>query len=70
MNLVINGRDRAFAELDSHPQLPRLIDLLQLKQDRVAVELNGTIVSRARWEETLLQANDKLEIVQFVGGGK
>ncbi len=70
MNLLINGRARVFAELDSDPSLSHLLDLLQLKSDRVAVEHNGAIVARAAWKETLLQAEDKLEIVQFVGGGR
>ena len=70
MNLLINGRSHVFSELDSDPSLPHLLDLLQLKSDRVAVEHNGAIVVRAAWKETLLQAEDKLEIVQFVGGGR
>ncbi len=70
MKLLINGRDREFVELDQNPRLTHLIELLQLKSDRVAVEHNGVIVVRATWPETLLQAGDKLEMVQFVGGGK
>jgi hypothetical protein len=40
-----------------------------MKPDRVAVELNRDIVSRAQWPETALKEGDKLEVVQFVGGG-
>ena len=69
MRLLINGRDREFPELDPNPGLPRLLELLQLKSDRVAIELNGAIVARATWNETQLHTDDKLEIVQFVGGG-
>ena len=36
---------------------------------RVAVELNGAIVPRAAFEDTLLSAGDEVEIVAFVGGG-
>ncbi len=70
MKLLINGRDREFVELDQNPSLTHLIDLLHLKSDRVAVEHNGAIVARTAWPETLLHAEDKLEVVQFVGGGK
>jgi len=69
MKLHINGREREFAELDLDPRLPHLLELLQLKSDRVAVEHNGAIVARSAWDETSLCAEDKLEIVQFVGGG-
>ncbi|MHB1745199.1 MAG: sulfur carrier protein ThiS [Acidobacteriaceae bacterium] len=69
MNLTINGRDREFSELDSDPKLLRLLELLQLKPDRVAIERNGDIVPRASWAGVVLANGDKLEVVQFVGGG-
>jgi sulfur carrier protein len=40
-----------------------------LKGDRVAVELNGEIVPRAHWVETIVEEGDRLEVVHFVGGG-
>jgi sulfur carrier protein len=70
MKLTINGNDREFPELDSDSQLPRLIELLQLKADRVAVERNGEIVPRVQWVDTHVENGDKLEVVQFVGGGR
>jgi len=36
---------------------------------RVAVEKNGEIVPKARYETEPLTENDRLEIVSFVGGG-
>lgn len=69
MKLRINGQDREFAELDDVPALTRLIELLQLKADRIAIERNGELVSRSAWAEIDLTQGDKLEIVQFVGGG-
>lgn len=70
MNLYINGQNREFSELDAEPALVRLVDLLQMKADRIAIERNGDIVPRATWEQVSLQNGDKLEIVQFVGGGR
>jgi len=69
MKLTINGRERAFPELRSDCTLQHLVELLQLKADRVAVERNGDIVARATWTEVRLEDGDKLEVVQFVGGG-
>lgn len=37
--------------------------------ERVAVEINGGIVPKARYEATLLSPGDEVEIVAFVGGG-
>ena len=36
---------------------------------RIAVEKNGEIVPKSQYEVTVLQENDSLEIVSFVGGG-
>ena len=36
---------------------------------RGAVELNGAIVPKAKYAETVVKENDTLEVVSFVGGG-
>ncbi|MBQ8391565.1 MAG: sulfur carrier protein ThiS [Clostridia bacterium] len=36
---------------------------------RVAVELNGGIVPKAQYEDTIFKNGDSVEIVSFVGGG-
>jgi sulfur carrier protein len=69
MKLQINGEERDFANAALPFTLAALIESLGMKPDRVAVELNRDIVSRARWSETDLKEGDKLEVVQFVGGG-
>lgn len=46
-----------------------LVTKLELAQARLAIELNLDILPRTKWDETLLQQGDKLEIVHFVGGG-
>ena len=68
MKLFINGEERTFA--DSPSTLAALVDMLGMKSDRVAIELNRDIVSRDRWADTQLNEGDRLEIaVHFVGGG-
>jgi sulfur carrier protein len=69
MKLQINGEEREFANAVLPFTLAALIETLGMKPDRVAVELNRDIVSRAQWPETALKEGDKLEVVQFVGGG-
>ncbi len=68
--LHINGEPRTFPDpAPAHLTLAALIESLNMKPDRVAVELNREIVPRDRWSETLLKDGDRLEIVHFVGGG-
>ena len=68
MKLHINGDERAFPDTPSFT-LAALVEVLGMKSDRVAVELNREIVPRDRWAETELNEGDRLEIVHFVGGG-
>lgn len=69
LTLVLNGQQRIFASLSESANLEDLVNELGLKGDRVAVEHNGQIASRATWVNTALKTDDKLEIVHFVGGG-
>lgn len=36
---------------------------------RVAVELNGNIVPKAKYADTNIKDGDSIEVVSFVGGG-
>jgi sulfur carrier protein len=71
MKLHINGEERTFADPAPPAKftLGALVEALNMKSDRVAVELNREIVPRDCWPQTLLKDGDRLEIVHFVGGG-
>jgi sulfur carrier protein len=69
LSLQLNGQPRSFPELTAPTPLPELLEALGLKPDRIAIEINGEIAQRSAWLTTILQQNDKLEIVHFVGGG-
>jgi thiamine biosynthesis protein ThiS len=66
MTLQINGEPCKF---EAPLSLAALVEHLGMKPDRVAVELNRSIVPREQWAGTALQEGDRLEIVHFVGGG-
>ena len=66
MTLEINGERRSLPPLDN---LAELVSFLGIGPDRIAVEVNHRLIRRVRWSETRLTDQDKVEIVQFVGGG-
>ena len=66
MKLIINGEERSLENVSS---VSSLLQQLGLKADRIAIELNREIVARGAWDSTTLSDGDRLEIVQFVGGG-
>jgi sulfur carrier protein len=39
------------------------------RRDRIAIELNGSILPHEEYDKRMLSDLDQLEIVQFVGGG-
>jgi len=66
ISIVVNGENRA-----AKPGAT-VIDLLRdlgLDAGRVAIERNLEILPRPKWTETSVEAGDRYEIVQFVGGG-
>ena len=69
LKLIVNGHSREFADLSTPAPLAEVIAAMDLKGDRIAVEHNGEIAQRSRWMEVSVAAEDRLEIVHFVGGG-
>ena len=70
LTIVLNGRVRVLDGVAAGADLAAVIAALELKADRVAVELNGAIVRRTAWSESQVGEGDKLEVVHFVGGGR
>lgn len=66
VRIQVNGEAR---EVEENISLPKLVASLDLKAEQVAIELNQNVVRRAQWASTMLQTDDKVEIVHFVGGG-
>jgi sulfur carrier protein len=46
-----------------------LLDALDIKPDRVAVELNLEILDRREFSRRALHPGDRIEILSFIGGG-
>lgn len=70
LKVLVNGQPRSFEELSSPSPLNLVLELLALRSDRIAVELNGDIAPRTSWAELTVSDSDRLEIVHFVGGGR
>ena len=66
MNVVINGEAR---EILPGTTVGLLLEQLGITRGRVAVEVGLEIVPKPRYDEYTLQDGDRIEIVQFVGGG-
>lgn len=66
LNILVNGENR---ETPAGTTVLTLLDQLGLNAGRVAIEYNLQILPKTKWNETKVAPGDRLEIVQFVGGG-
>jgi sulfur carrier protein len=64
--IILNGEPY---RLDGHTPLTALIERLGMKPTRIAVELNHRVVPKAEYDRISIAPGDRLEIVNFVGGG-
>ena len=66
MRITLNGES---FELDHPLSVEELLQQLEIDSRRVAVEHNLTILKRHAYATTLVGDGDRVEIVNFVGGG-
>lgn len=66
MNVTVNGDEKQIAQGTT---ISGLLEILEVKPERLAVEVNRRIVRRTNWGSTALAEGDRIEIVNFVGGG-
>ena len=66
MNILLNGEPRKIA---AGTTLSELLVELEMSQQRIAVEINLNIIPRSQHGETVLEADDKVEVVRAIGGG-
>ena len=66
MTLIINGETKEFSD-DS--TLQNIITNLQIENKVMAAAVNMNIVKKDDWNSFVPKNDDKLELLQFVGGG-
>ncbi len=66
-NIIVNGEPLA---VDDGATVSDLLVEQKVKMpEMVSVELNGTILERPTFPETVLKDGDKVEFLYFMGGG-
>ncbi len=64
--IQINGKKVA---LKQNFSILEVLKKYKLNRKKVAIELNGKIIPQNKYGKKKLKNNDKIEIVQFIGGG-
>ena len=66
IKIKINGKIK---NVDKNSKLSNIIKNFKIPLKKVAIELNEEIVDKKKIDKISLKANDKIEIVHFIGGG-
>jgi thiamine biosynthesis protein ThiS len=66
MFIHLNGQKK---EVPEGLSVRTLLEHLCIKPERVAVEINEEIVRKAAYGEVPVREGDRVELVQFMGGG-
>ena len=66
MMIKLNGQEK---EVRAGTTVSDLLAELQIKPERVAVELNLSILERGDYPKTRLNDGDRVEVIGFIGGG-
>ena len=56
-------------KINTGTNLNELLNRLKIQKNKIAIELNGEIVEKNKYPNLILNKGDKVEIVQFIGGG-
>jgi len=67
VTVTVNG---AVSSLPRGTTIDRFLADLGVIADRVAVEVNLAVVERGAFATTTIEEGDRVEIVNFVGGGR
>jgi sulfur carrier protein len=66
MRITLNGQSR---DIPDRLTIEGLLRHLDVRPERVAVEVNEEIVRKARYAESPVNDGDRVEVVQYMGGG-
>ena len=56
-------------QINGQTNLNQLLNKLKIEKNKVAIEVNGEIVQKGKYQNLILSKDDKVEIVHFIGGG-
>lgn len=66
MNLIINGEN---LEFESGKNIDEILAILGVESKIFAVVVNANLVKKEDYKSTILRDGDKVEMLQFMGGG-
>lgn len=66
MNIILNGQKH---NIESNITLKEMLINLNIEQKNIIAEVNGEVVTKDEFSNKIINENDIIELVRFVGGG-
>ena len=66
MNVKINGETHTF---NDNITLENIINNLNITISSIVAEVNGQVITKEKFSNTIIKDNDVIELIKFVGGG-
>tara|TARA_B100001029_G_scaffold163437_1_gene153542 strand:+ start:367 stop:585 length:219 start_codon:yes stop_codon:yes gene_type:complete len=66
IKIKLNGKT---VEISKNCSLKNLVTIFKIPLNKVAIELNMEIIDKKKLNNIIIKSADRVEIVQFIGGG-
>lgn len=66
MNIILNGQKH---NIESNITLKEILINLNIEQKNIIAEVNGEVVTKDDFSNKIINENDIIELIRFVGGG-
>lgn len=66
MNIILNGKPYV---IENSNNLLNILETLDINPQNLIAEVNGEIITAKEFENKIINENDVIELVKFVGGG-
>lgn len=67
MKIFVNGLEQ---DLPAGANVVDLLKQLDIAPERIAIEINLTVIDRRAYHDRIFQEGDQVEIISFIGGGQ
>ena len=66
IQIYINGKNKI---VSINNNLYTILEKLAIKNKFIAVELNAEVIPKSQYKSTIINQNDRIEILELIGGG-
>lgn len=66
MQIKLNGKIYTF---DDNITLENIINQLNISSQNIIAEVNGEVITKDKFNKTVIENNSIIELIKFVGGG-